>query len=207
MPTARAPGCLLFGGSFDPIHLGHISVCRDVADQLSISHVVLIPCAVPPHKPAQRLADGHHRFEMCRLAAEADERLTVSDWELGQPGPSYTLRTLEHFADIRPRESLFWMIGMDALRDLHKWYRIADALALCTFVTAARPGFAPPNLDALEEVVGAVQAERVRTHIVSTIEVDVSSTVIREAVRAGRSVRGRVSDAVADYIAAHGLYR
>src|SRR5205814_3740928 len=144
--------------SFNPIHNGHLIVARAAAEQLGVQRVVLLPSAHPPHKPSQDLAPAADRLEMCRLAVAGDGLFEICDWELRQPGPNYTIHTIEHFraAAHGDRESSsphagrpspspasadagdwrpYWLIGMDSLRELPTWHRIGELLDLCTFVT------------------------------------------------------------------------
>ena len=142
---------LLFGGSFDPIHNGHLIVSRAAAEQIGAARVVLVPSSRPPHKLTQQLADGADRLEMCRRAVANEPFFDVSDWELGQQGPNYTLLTVQHFrAALGPETEVCWLIGMDSLVELATWYHVAELVDACTVVTAARPGYEDPDLAALE---------------------------------------------------------
>lgn len=199
---------LLFGGSFDPIHLGHLIVSRHVAEQLSIPRVVLIPGARPPHKPDHVLASAPDRLAMCRLGVADEPRFEISDWELGRPGPNYTLHTVEHFRSVAPpRAALYWLIGMDSLSELGTWYHAGELVQACTIVTAARPGFAAPDTVALARSFAPPQAEHLRRHIVEGPRIDISGTDIRARVRAGRSIRYLVPEQVRQYIEERSLYR
>lgn len=207
-PGARVASVLLFGGSFDPVHHGHLLIARHVAEQLHADQVVLIPGARPPHKQDVRLAPAPHRLAMCRLAVAGDPQFEVSDWELGQPGPSYTLHTVRHFrAQQGPAGDMYWLIGMDSLNELGTWYRAAELVDACTIVTAARPGFAEPDDALLRQHFSPDQSARLRRHIVTRLHIDIASTDIRTRVRAGRSIRYQVPEAVRDYIDRCGLYR
>jgi nicotinate-nucleotide adenylyltransferase len=202
-------GTLLFGGSFDPIHHGHLIVARSAAEQLGIGRIVLVPSALPPHKQHVALAPAELRLEMCRLAVSGDRLFEVSEWELGQRGPNYTLHTVRHFrAVLGPDEALYWLIGLDSLVDLPTWFRVRELAEVCTLVTAVRPGVEPPDLEAaLGSQLSVEQIERLRRHILPTPLIEIAATDIRARVRGGRSIRYLTPDAVADAIAAHGLYR
>ncbi|MCG3126940.1 MAG: putative nicotinate-nucleotide adenylyltransferase [Phycisphaerae bacterium] len=206
-PSQRGDDVLLFGGSFDPVHLGHLIIARAVAEQLGLSQVILIPSARPPHKDASQLTHAAHRLEMCRLAVAGDAMFNVSDWELHQPGRNYTLNTVNHFRAQRPGSRVFWLIGMDSLAELVTWYRVADLVAACTIVTAGRPGRPWPDLSALQALIGADAVVHIRRHVLDTPLVDISATQVRQRVAEGRSIRYLVPDAVGEYIASHGLYR
>lgn len=201
------PGVLLFGGSFNPIHNGHSEVCRDVARQLAVERVVLIPCANPPHKTGVELAAAADRLEMCRLACAGDVRFLVDDWETRQTGANYTLLTVQHYrAQLGANTPLYWLIGMDSLRDLPTWYRIGELAAICTLVTAGRPGVERSDLSALRALVAPADLERIEKHILETPLVAVSATEIRRRVKAGESISGMVPEAVERFIRERGLY-
>jgi nicotinate-nucleotide adenylyltransferase len=199
---------LLFGGSFNPIHHGHVIVGRFVAEYLECARVILVPSATPPHKQDQPLAPAADRLAMCRLAVGDDPQFKVSDWELQQEGPSYTLRTVQHFQVTRSGmfSEILWLIGMDSLEDLVSWHRVAELVDACTIVTAARPGFAPPERSELAERFSVRQIDKLLTHVVEGPQIDIAGTDIRARVRAGRSIRYLVAEAVRDHIQQHGLY-
>ncbi|MBI5865164.1 MAG: nicotinate (nicotinamide) nucleotide adenylyltransferase, partial [Planctomycetes bacterium] len=199
------PGWLLFGGSFNPIHNGHLGVCRHVADRLGVDRIVLIPCANPPHKRGDDLAPAAHRVRMCELAVGGDPRYSVDDWETRQPGPNYTLLTIRHFrGQIGSDLPLYWLIGMDSLRDLPTWYYIGELAAECTLVTAGRPGTPLPDLAPLRKLVAAAEVARIEAHILETPLFDISATDIRERIRRGAPFASLVPDAVAAYVTAQG---
>lgn len=201
-------GVLLFGGSFDPIHHGHLLVARAAAEQLGVGRVVLIPGAAPPHKLDKRLAPAAQRVAMCRLAVVGDPLFAVSDWEVSQAGPNYTLLTVQRFRAASPEGTeLYWLIGMDSLRELRTWYRIAELVAACTVVTAGRPGVAPPELEECLAMLPVEAREAIGRHILNTPLIEISATEVRARARAGQSLRYLVPDAVAAYIETHGLYR
>ncbi len=199
---------LLFGGSFDPVHHGHLIVARHVAEQLAVQGVILIPSQAPPHKTNVALAAVSHRLEMCRLAVAGDSTFEVSDWEASQPGPNYTLHTVEHFrAALGAGAALHWLLGLDSLHELHTWYRASDLVEACTMVTALRPGSAAPAVDRLVGRFSASVARRLVDRVVPGPQIDISSTDIRMRVRAGVSIRYLVPPVVEEYIRNHGLYK
>lgn len=200
-------GILLFGGSFDPIHHGHLIVSRHAAEHLGVERVVLIPSANPPHKQRIVLAPAANRIELCRLAVNGDALFEVSDWETGQAAPSYTLHTVRHFRVLWPEAPLYWLIGMDSLAELSSWYRVGELASLCTLVTVRRPGSPEPDLSPLAGLMSAEQLRELGEHILVSPLVDVSATDIRARVRGGRSIRYLVPDAVREAIRARGLYR
>lgn len=197
---------LLFGGSFNPIHNGHLIVARDVAERLAVPRVTLVPCRQPPHKPQAQLATGEDRLAMCQLATAGDPLFDVCDWELRQPGPNYTLLTIAHFRRERPDARLYWLIGGDSLAELDTWHRVAELTAMCTLVTAARPGHCSPDLSRLARLIAPERLAELRENIVATRMVDISASEIRERVRAGRCIRYLAPEPVREYIASHGVY-
>lgn len=199
---------LLYGGSFDPIHHGHLIVARHAAEVLGVPRVVLLPSAAPPHKRTQRLAPAADRLAMCRAATADDPQFEVSEWELSQPGPNYTIRTVEHFRSLGGADmEVCWLIGMDSLVELGTWYRAAELVDACTIVTVARPGSTPPPAEALAAQFSPEQVARLLANVLPSPSIDIAAREIRARVRRGQSVRYLVPEPVRAYIAAHGLYR
>ncbi|HKQ47085.1 MAG TPA: nicotinate-nucleotide adenylyltransferase [Phycisphaerae bacterium] len=197
----------LYGGSFDPIHFGHLISARSIAEQLGLARIVLIPSARPPHKRGVVLSDARHRLAMVKLAVAGDPLFEVSDVELHRAGPSYTIDTVADFRTrLGPEVELIWIIGADSLPELPTWHRIAELVTQVRIVTATRPGWKPPALEALAAVVGAVRAQALFDDCVSTPAIDISSTQIRERAAKKRSIRYLTPDEVTSYISKNGLY-
>ncbi len=201
-------GVLLYGGSFNPIHNGHLIVARAVAEELGVERTILIPSAAPPHKAGSDLASPEHRLAMVHLAIADEPAFEVSDIELRREGPSYTLLTVQAYRQqVGPDVPLYWLIGGDTLPELHSWYHIAELVDLCRIVTAVRPGFETPDFSTLFGCLSLAQIQRLRESILSTPRIDISATQIRARVREGKSIRYLVPESVADYIAQEQLYR
>ncbi len=184
----------IFGGSFDPVHLGHLAVAEAAAEQLGLDRIHLVPARTQPFKAGFYGAPPQDRLAMLRLALPRHTRLVVDDREIGREGVSYTVDTLSSFAEERPEDELFLLIGADVARDLPAW-RDADRLpGLAEIVVLTRPGSLVPEDDQFGRVL------RVPA-------VDVSATEIRSRVRRGEDIRDRVPPAVADYIESQRLYR
>jgi len=197
----------LYGGSFDPIHHGHLIASRGIAEQLHLSKVVLIPALQPPHKTNRTISEPQHRLAMARLAVEGDPLFEVSDIELHRPGPSYTIDTVMAFRQaLGPAVDLFWIIGADSLPELPTWRRIAELVQLAKIVTAARPGWTPPPRETLAATGGPAAAQMLLNHCCPTPRIDISSSDIRDRVRSGRSIRYLVPSEVASYIQSQRLY-
>ncbi len=183
----------LFGGSFDPVHVGHLIVAETVAEQLDAT-VRLMPARQQPLKAAAHQAAPEQRAAMLELAAAGNPRLRVERIELDLPVPSYTVRTLRALAEREPGNRFTLLLGADAAQDLAEWWEVESLPRLADVVVFARPGAALPRHALIRRIV-------------QVPSVDVSATEVRERVRAGKSIRYLVPDAVRDYIAAHGLYR
>lgn len=208
MTNAASPdsaSVLLFGGSFDPIHFGHLIVARSVAEQLGIPRIVLIPSARPPHKLDRVQTAPLIRVEMCRAAIEGDRLFEVSEWETQQTGPNYTLLTVRHFQGALPGTRIYWLIGMDSLNELHTWFHVGELVRECTLVTAARPGF-EPQLSELSHAVDQKDLETLRSHVLCTPRIEISSTEIRRRVSAGNCARYLTPSSVCEIIRNRCLY-
>ena len=201
-------GIALFGGTFDPIHHGHLIVARAVVEQLGYARVVLIPAPNPPHKVGRELTDATHRLEMARRAVEGEPRFDVSDIELRRPGLSYTILTVEAFRrEVGPDVPLAWIIGGDSLPELHSWYRIGELVDACRIVTAVRAGYETPDLSALRRTLAPEQVDRLCRDILPTPVIEISATDIRRRVHDGESIRCLVPESVRAYIHDHNLYK
>jgi len=183
----------LFGGTFDPPHLGHFLAAMDAAEALELDQVVWVPAATQPLKADADATDATHRLEMTRLTAAGDPRFAVEALEVERGGLSFTIDTLRTFRARHEGAALFLLLGADAATLLPKWRDPEGIRALAEIVVLTRGGG------------GVMLPAGVRT--LATRRVDVSATEIRARVRSGRSIRGFVPDAVEEYIAAHGLYR
>jgi len=201
---------VLFGGTFDPVHNGHLIVARALAEQQGFGRVRFVPTAQPPHKPPAE-APGPDRLAMLRLAVAGEAIFDVWDIELTRAGPSYTLDTLRAVRRQRGADAkLYWVIGADMLEDLPRWHKVQEVLGEAEIIIAARPPW-DRQLDEVFSRLGKhfapAQVERLRASVVSTPLIDISSTDIRRRRRRGRSIRYLVPEPVAAYIAEHGLYQ
>jgi nicotinate-nucleotide adenylyltransferase len=207
----------LLGGTFDPIHLGHLSAATAARDALALDHVLLLPSHVPPHRP-QPLASTPHRFGMVSLAVDGQEGLLASDLELTASGPSYTSATLGRLHALGWTASqLFFIAGADAFAEISTWRDYPAFLDAAHFVVVSRPGreasamrrvlpaLVPRMVDAPADPGAAGRATRI--FLVNRPTPDVSSTAIRARSAAGEALEGLVPDAVARHIRRHGLYR
>ncbi len=198
----------LYGGSFNPIHHGHLIVARSVAERLRLDRVILLPSARPPHKGDRTLLDASHRAAMVKLAIEGESLFQFSDFDLTREGPSYTIDTVTHFGKLLgAKVELFWIIGADSLTELTTWHRVRDLVDACHIVTAARPGWDAIDWTGLRKVLSDAQVGALQAGILPTPRIDISSTDIRHRVCAGLSIRYLVPESVLMYIDRNSLYR
>jgi nicotinate-nucleotide adenylyltransferase len=201
-PEGRRIG--LLGGTFNPPHLGHLLLAQEAHAQLGLDRVVFVPVAVPPHKEADGDPGPAARVELCRLAIEGDERFAVSTMEVDRGGASYTVDTLREIHATSPGDELSFIVGGDIASSLPTWREPAEVLRLARLAVAERDGVRRADiLDRLSSLPGADG----RIDFFDLPRVDVSSSLVRRRVAAGRPIRYLVPDPVADYVAANGLYR
>ena len=195
----------IYGGTFNPIHNGHLHIVEEFRRGLGLDRVLLIPTRVPPHKAAPDLASAGERFAMCRLAAQGKPWLELSDIEMKRAGKSYTADTLAELSALYPRDQFYLLMGEDMFLTLGRWYRPETIFSLASVCTTPR---SPDGLDALRqkalEYTGQFQARCFLEHIPY---LPISSTQVRQAVARGEDVSGLVPQAVAAYMKERGLYR
>ena len=196
----------VLGGTFNPVHVGHLILGHSAVEALDLSTVLLLPSAIPPHKEPARLLSGEHRLAMLQCAVEGDLIFEVSDMELQRGGTSYAIDTIVKLRNAKPNADLFFIIGADSLVELHLWKDVYRLLELCAFVSFMRPGVAPESLRPENLKLQAPWPERLLANLVAGRGVDVSSSDIRHRIAEGMSIRYLVPPAVDMYIAEHGLY-
>lgn len=195
----------LLGGTFDPIHVGHLMMAEAVRSEYGLEKVIFIPAAVPPHKLNRHIAPAEDRYQMVLLATKSNPYFEVSDIELKRPGPSYSIDTVHAFLEEYGEDTdFFFIIGADVIPDMGTWNRIEKLLEICEFVAAQRPG-CKPDSEELRARFGELVAKHI--HTLETPEFEVSSTDIRERLRKGHSIRYIVPPEVEEYIYQKGLYR
>ncbi len=195
----------VFGGSFDPVHTGHLAIAQDAVEQLELDRLIFVPAAVPPHKQGHTLAEGRHRFEMLQLATEANLSFEVSDMELQRGGVSYTFDTMTQIQFEHPGAALFFIVGLDSLTILHSWRNIEQLLELCTVVPFARGGENPARI-AEQIQLAEPWKTRLLKRLIRIHEIEISASEIRIRLAEGLSIRYLVPPEVEMYIAEHGLY-
>lgn len=193
----------LMGGSFNPIHCGHINLARAALSSGLVDRVLLMPSGNPPHKRAG-LEDKLHRLNMAMLAIEGEKDIALCREEVDREGVIYTVDTLGILRDRMKDCRFFYLIGADTLRTLHTWRRPEDVIRLCTLLVAARPG---ENASDLPRLMAHWRALGADVQILPAACIDVSSTEIRERLAEGRTLDGLVPPGVEAYIRMHGLYQ
>jgi nicotinate-nucleotide adenylyltransferase len=188
----------VFGGTFDPPHVGHLLLASDAREALRLDRLIFVPAATQPFKvTTPPVASPADRLEMVRLAVADDANYTIDDTEIGRKGLSFTVDTLEHLSKKTPGAELFLLLGEDALAGIDGWRSIERIRELATVAVMRRSGSERPTVAAVTDGVTTV----------STRRVDVSSTEVRERLRAGKSIKGFVPESVERFIEARGLYR
>jgi nicotinate-nucleotide adenylyltransferase len=198
----------LFGGTFDPIHLGHTAVAAAVAEYIGAEKIVFLVARFSPLKNSLPGASGTDRLQMTALAIAEHKNFQLSDYELNKPQPSYTLETVRHFqADYGSNTSIYWLVGADSVDDLPRWYRIRELIDQCNLCVMHRAGYGPVHFARFSPLWGSERVGKLQRNIIQTPLIDISSTEIRNRLAAGKNVSNMLHPAVADYIYKHGLYQ
>jgi nicotinate-nucleotide adenylyltransferase len=188
----------IMGGTFDPIHYGHLVTAEEVRDYFDLEEVVFVPSARPPHKIGQEISDPEHRYLMVVLATVTNPYFRVSRVEIERPGPSYSIDTVWYFKKIWGEDTeIFFITGADAFAQISNWNNPAELLSLCTFVAASRPGYRL-------RLEGSLQG---KIEVIEVSALAISSSEIRRRVKRGESIKYLLPEAVENYIYKHGLYR
>jgi nicotinate-nucleotide adenylyltransferase len=197
----------LFGGTFDPIHLGHTAVARSAGDQIRADRVIFVPAKCSPLKGFFPIAGDEDRLAMIRMALSGSGAFDASDWELRRAAPSYTLDTVRHFQSLcGPATAIHWLIGADTINDLIHWYNIDELIDACHLTIMYRGGYEAPSFDKYTSLWSKERIEKLRANVVQTPSIDISSTEIRRRLAAGEDVHDLLHPDVIDYIRRRDLY-
>ncbi|MBC7346085.1 MAG: nicotinate-nucleotide adenylyltransferase [Clostridia bacterium] len=193
------------GGTFDPIHYGHLVAAEAARTEFDLEVVVFVPSGHPPHKKDSRLTPARHRYLMTVLAVATNPWFEVSRVEIEREGYSYTIDTVKAFRErYGPATELYFITGADAILEILTWHRVNELLTMCRFIAATRPGY---HLDGLGQVLQKLPPEgRGRIHLLEVPALAISSTDVRERVRCGRSIKYLLPEAVEHYIYKNHLY-
>ena len=197
----------VFGGSFDPVHMGHLGVAEEARERFGLDRVVFVPAAQPPHKGTKTLAAAADRLQMLRLAVMGNPHFLVSDIEMRREGPSYTIDTLDEIQRIYPEYQAYFIVGADSLADLHTWHRAEELVREYDFIVIGRPGAPGLSKEDLARSFGRGIAQKIDDGFLRSAVFDISATEIRTRIGEGRSIRYIVAAAVERYILRNGLYR
>lgn len=195
----------IFGGSFDPVHTGHLILAEQVREQAELDEVWFVPSAVAPHKLEGPRGTARQRREMLEIATAGHPAFRISTMELDRGGTSYTVDTLRQIRTERPEDGIFLLIGGDSLRDLPTWREPGAICELAMPLVYARPG-SHVDFGVLRPFVNAGRLEAIAAHAIHARQIDISSTDLRERIRSGRSIRYLVPRGVEAYIRQAGLY-
>ncbi len=216
----------LFGGTFNPIHSGHLKVAQKIKEAFALERIFIIPSACPPHKKPADIADAKDRLEMIRLAVSDYRYFIVSDAELKRPGTSYTIDTIKHFKAVSPDKTEFYFIlGLDAFFEIDTWKSYRDLFDLMSFIVVTRSGEWGNGSSGMRKILEDYIKTRISDgytfsssrscyvhknkqpiFIFDIKPIDISSTKIRERVKKGRSIKSMVPEKVEDFIKTKGLY-
>jgi len=196
----------LLGGTFNPVHNGHLALAQSAFEGYDLDRVIFIPCNLPPHKDASPVVSAEHRLAMLEMAIEDDIRFEISRIELKRKGPSYTIDTVSWFKEKHPGSELFFIIGADTLPELHMWKDIGKLLQLCRFISFERPGsengLLPEKLRLPDPWPGKLLAD-----LSKGLRFEVSSSELRYRIAEGFSIKYLVPQSVEMYITEHNLYK
>lgn len=196
----------ILGGSFDPVHNGHIGLARDAKDQLGLDEVLMIPAKLQPFKLDKKMVSGEQRLEMIKLAVADMPGITACDYELRQEEISYTYKTLKAITEMEgPGTEVYFLTGTDSLLQIHRWKNADELLHNYNFVVGSRPGYKD---DELAECIERLKRDY-NTNVtkVDNHQLNISSTEIRERLESGQGLAGLVPEVVERYILEHGLYK
>ncbi|MCM8780914.1 MAG: nicotinate-nucleotide adenylyltransferase [Candidatus Omnitrophica bacterium] len=184
----------ILGGTFNPIHIGHLILAEEVREKLDLDRIIFVPAYLPPHKDSSCVISADHRYAMVRLAIRNNKNFSVSDIEIKRDGLSYTIDTIRELKKIYAKDELYFIIGSDLLNYLGEWKDLDDIMGMVKFVVATRPGY---------------PLDKIPSHIskISIRAVDISAYQIRQAIRENKSFRYLVPEAVFNYINKKKLYK
>jgi len=197
----------ILGGTFNPIHMGHLIMADEVCKRHHLSKVIFIPAYIPPHKYVNDLTDAKHRYQMVKAAINENDKFEISDIEIRREGKSYTIDTVQEILhDYGQDCEVFLIIGADSLNELELWKNIKKLSQLCHFVIVNRPGFSTDATPRLAELIGNKNISDIEKLRIEIEPVGISSTEIRKRLKDGVEIKGLVPDCVEAYIKEHGLY-
>ncbi len=197
----------IFGGSFDPVHFGHLLLAECCREQGQLDAVWFLPAAIPPHKQQHELTPAQNRIEMLELAIGGHPSFSVSRYETDRGGVNYSVDTLAQFREAGPADEFFFLLGADMFRDLPSWRQPQRICELALPIVARRWGEPPLDFNALAGIASPQRLEEMRRHEVVMPEIGLCASDLRRRVAAGQGIRYRTPRAVEKYIESQGLYK
>lgn len=198
----------LFGGTFDPVHLGHTKIASYAAEKIGAEKTIFIPAKCSPLKALSPAASASDRFEMIKLAIAGGSDFEVSDYELSKEGNSYTIETVRHFKeDCGKNAEIYWLMGADTIDEFVRWHRVVELIDECNLCAMYRAGCERPDFAGFEKVWGVGRVKKLQANIIETPLINISSSEIRSRIKAGEDISDMVCPAVCEYIQKHGLYK
>ncbi|MGE5415791.1 MAG: nicotinate-nucleotide adenylyltransferase [Acidobacteriota bacterium] len=194
----------VFGGTFDPIHIGHLAAAERTLSDFDLDRIIFVPANVPPHKPDHVVTPPEHRMNMVLVATAENPCFNVSNVEMVRGGRSFTVDTMVYFREMHPEDELFFIMGMDSLLELDTWHDVEGLVALCRLVVVARPGYELDKTDSRLVNLPPIVWDRI--DYLQVPGLDISATDIRSRLKEGKSVRYLLIPQVYDYIQDHGLF-
>ena len=194
----------VLGGTFDPVHNGHLAVAEEARNRLNLAEIILIPAGQPQLKGARLISTAEHRLQMLRLAIADRSHLKLSAMEIERAGPSYTTDTISELRDkLSKEDELFFILGWDSLARLPEWRDAPGLIKMCYLVAVPRPGYPFPDLKVLEGFIPGVSQ---RVMLMDRPEIDISASAIRERIARGLSIRHLIPESVNKYVRQYKLY-
>jgi nicotinate-nucleotide adenylyltransferase len=191
----------VLGGTFDPIHYGHLAAAEEARAKLGLREVIFVVAGLPPHKLNEKITPEEHRYAMVELAIASNPHFSPSRIDIDRPGPSYTVDTIALLRQKR-KEEIYFIMGMDSLMEITTWHQPQRLIQLCRLVAMERPGFVP-NLERLEKAIPGITT---CTEIIDMPQMEISSTDLQRRVREGLPIKYQVPPEVEKYIYKHRLY-
>jgi nicotinate-nucleotide adenylyltransferase len=194
----------IFGGTFDPVHNGHVELCRQAEREAGLDRIFVVPARLQPFKLDQKVADGDHRMEMLRLAFREDDRIQISDFECSRVEISYTIHTLREFRRRFPEDEIYFILGTDAFMKIQLWREYKEILTNYHLLVGVRPGY---REEELKHLICHLQQEfKADIRLLTNKELKISSTELKEKIRQGCPLETWLPDIVERYIKEHALY-
>lgn len=195
----------IMGGTFDPIHYGHLVIANEVLFKFKLSKIIFVPTGTPPHKTSIGITSSYHRYMMTQFATMTNPHFDVSDIEVNKPEVSYTVDTIKKFHNMYPGTKFYFITGTDAVLDLPTWKNPEEILKLCTFIAVNRPGYLMDNLE--ERIKKIANDYKGEIFIINAPQLKISSTDIRKRIFAKRPIKYLLPETVEQYIIKNNLYR